>query len=116
MIVDDLEQSLRTIVEKRLRDQAQRKYVESTIMDAFATMRKKPVADLAERITVLQVQVQKMVEDLSVEFVRGALVVRATGSAEALLNQFRRGSSWFDPEPKIDNIIVAATLADPKRK
>jgi hypothetical protein len=110
-----LEKSLRDLAETRLRDEAQKKQVVGAIMTMFSGLRKKTVPDLAERIKNMQQQVEAMVNDMSLEFVRGELVVKVTGSSDALLKSFRYGSNWFMPEPDVDKIIVAAILVDPKR-
>ena len=115
MIAEALEQSMQKLVEDRLRDPAQKAMVAATIMQMFTNLRKKPVPDLAQRTEAMQKRITRAVEDMSVQFVRGELVVKVAGSAESLLAQFRRGSDWFAPEPDVDKIILAAMMVDPKR-
>ena len=115
MIADSIERSIQARINAKLRDPAQRNLVKSTIMHAFAGVRKRNVPDLAKRIADFESRVERMVPSLVVEFQRQTLVVRSRGADDGLLNQLRRGSDWFDPEPEIDNIIVASLLLRPQR-
>lgn len=115
MILEALEASMKKIAEGRLRDTAQKKYVVMVVMEMFNQLGKKQVPDLAERVQRMQKQVEHMVENLSLQFVRGELVVKVTGSSESLIKAFRFGSDWFLPEPDVDKIIMSAILTDPKR-
>jgi len=110
-----MEQALQQHMAERTRDPEIRQRIVLAVMTAFAGLRKKPVPDLALRVQKMQEQVQRLAEEVSVEFQHGNLVVKPAGSAESLIRQFRLGSDWFDPEPDIDHIIVAAALAGPKR-
>ena len=110
-----LENTLATMAKERMRDPAQKQQVASAIMRMFDGLRKKPVADLEQRAEKMRQRVNLAVESMSVEFSRDELVVKVAGSAEALLNEFRRGSDWFQPEPDVDKIILAAMMVDPKR-
>ena len=115
MIADALERSMQQFAEARMRQPQQKKQVIDTFMAVFTNLRKKPLADLAQRTAAMQIRIERAVEDMSVEFVRGELVIKAAGSSEFLLNEFRRGSDWFLPEPDVDKIILAAMLVKAKR-
>jgi len=115
MIVDALEDSLQKVVKDRLRNSAQKQQVIDAFMAVFTNLRKKPVIDLEQRTAVMLKRVRLAVEDISVEFVRGELVIKTTGSADFLLKELRRGSDWFGPEPDVDKIILAAMLVKPRR-
>jgi hypothetical protein len=115
-LADILEQTIQKQVRDRLQQDAEQKqFVVDKIMSAFTRLRKKPVPDLAQRTARLLGRVQKLVEDLSVEFKWGRLVVKSAGSSESLLTELRRGTDWYDPLEEIDDIIVAAVMVDPKR-
>jgi phosphopantetheine adenylyltransferase len=115
MIADALEQSLQKVVESKMRLPAQKKQVIDAFMGVFTNLRKKPVVDLEQRTALMQKRVEQAVEDMSVHYVRGELVIKVAGSAGLLLTEFRRGSDWFAPEPDVDKIILAAMLVEPKR-
>lgn len=111
-----LESALQQQVENRLKNNPeQRKQIVLRVMEAFARLRKAPVPDIVQRTERLRDRVVKMAENLSVEFRSGNLVVKPSGSSEALLTELRRGTDWYDPEEDIDKIIVAAVMVDPKR-
>src|SRR5574337_476125 len=115
MIVDALTDSIDGVMERRLRNPKQRDQVVAAIMNGFARVRKKPVPDLPQRIQKLQERVHRMSEEVKLGFVGGRLVVTVAGSSEALMTEFRRGTDWFDPWEKVDEILLAAILVDPEK-
>lgn len=73
--------------------------------------RLKPLPDLADRISETVVKLQKMARDLEVAVQGGKIVVKVDADSEALLSLLRRGSSWFDPHPDVDAVILAALVS-----
>jgi hypothetical protein len=114
-IPETLDHTMQEYAQKRMRDPAQRRQVAAALMQMFTNLRKKPVTDLDRRVQTMRQQIDRAVEDMSLQFVRGELVIKVAGSAELLINLFRRGSDWFQPEPDVDKIVLAAMLTDPKR-
>ena len=115
MIAEMLDRAMQEHAEARMRDPRQRAQVEASLMQVFTKLGKKPVADLEKRTEEMRQRIHRAAEDMSLRFVRGELVIKVAGSAEQLLNEFRRGSDWFLPEPEVDKIMLAAMLVDPKR-
>lgn len=115
-LVDATERSLQQrVADRLLNNPEQKKLIVSRAMEAFMKVRKAPVPDLVERTQRIQGRLEKLAEDLSVEFKLGRLVVKPAGSSEPLMTELRRGTEWYDPVEDIDNIIVAAIMVDPKR-
>jgi hypothetical protein len=115
VIADALNESISGVMERRLREPAQRDMVVVALMAGFARLNKKPVANEAERLKKLQERIYKMSEDVKLNFVNGRLVVKVPGSSEALMTELRRGSDWYDPWDKVDDILLAAILVDPEK-
>lgn len=115
MIADALNESLNATLEHRLEDRDQRQTVVSVMMEAFSRVRKKPVKDEASRLEKLQERIYKMSESVKLNFVNGRLVVKVAGSSEALMNELRFGTDWYDPWDNVDEILLAAILVDPEK-
>lgn len=72
--------------------------------------RLKQVPDLQDRLAAMEKKLRKMAENLEIEFVEGKLVIRSDAESMTVLNQLRRGSSWFDPHPGVDEAIMFALI------
>lgn len=115
MIADVFKQTIDGVMERRLRSRKQRDLVVTSVMAAFAKVRKKPVPDEPQRLQRLQERVYRMSEDVSLGFVNGRLVVKVAESSQALMTELRRGTDWYDPWDKVDEILLAAILVDPEK-
>lgn len=115
MIADALRESIDDILEARLRDQDQREQVVAALITGFGLLSKKPVDDLPERIRVVEEKARKMAEQVGIGFVNGRLVVKVDGSSEAFMTELRRGTDWYEPWEKVDEIVLAAILVDPSK-
>jgi hypothetical protein len=98
-----------------LRDSAQRETVVGALMAGFQKVRKKMVPDEVARLQKLQERIYRMSESVKLNFVNGRLVVKVSGSSEALMSELRRGTDWHDPWDKVDEILLAAILMDPEK-
>lgn len=103
------------VLKERLRDPEQRQYVVDTVMAGFAELRKKPVPDLEARVQKIEERVRQMVQEIELRFVNGRLVVKAVGSSETLMTELRRGSNWYEPWDRVDEVVFAAVLVDPSK-
>lgn len=115
MIVDAYREAYNGVLEQRLRDPAQRETVVSVIMEGFESLEKKAVPDLDRRTKDMEEAVRKLSENVELGFVNGRLVVKVAGSSESLIKQLRFGSDWFEPWPKVDEVLLAAILVDPEK-
>lgn len=115
MIGEALEASLNDVMTRRLRQPKQQAAAVSAIMMGFSALRMKPVPDLAERVKKTEAQVKVMVQNIGIKFQRDKFVVTVAGSSEALMNQLRRGSDWYEPWDKVDELVLAAVLVDPPK-
>lgn len=115
MIVDAYREVYNGVLEQRLRDPAQRETVVSVIMEGFESLEKKAVPDLDRRTKDMEEAVRKLSENVELGFVNGRLVVKVAGSSESLIKQLRFGSDWFEPWPKVDEVLLAAILVDPEK-
>ena len=104
-----------SILTDRLTDPAQRDFVVATVMRGFTDLHKKPVPDLPDRMRRMQQRVAEMVKQVALGFVNGRLVVKVTGSSEALMTELRRGSDWYEPWDEIDGIVLTAILTEPTK-
>lgn len=68
--------------------------------------KKKPVADLEKRLANMEQAVQKMVENMKLEFAEGKVVIKVNGSDEDTLKAFRLGPTWFEPNPDLVERIL----------
>lgn len=100
---------------ERLQVPAHRELVVSAVMTGFTQLQKKPVPDLLARTAKLEERVRSMTEHIALHFVNGRLVVKVAGSAEALMNELRRGSDWYAPWDRVDDHVVAAILLEPSK-
>jgi len=55
------------------------------------------------------------VQNIGIKFQRDKFVVTVAGSSEALMNQLRRGSDWYEPWDKVDELVLAVVLVDPPK-
>jgi hypothetical protein len=115
MIAEAFTWAVNGVMERRLRNRKQRDLVVTAIMAGFAKLKRKPVQDEPQRLQKLQERVYKMSEEVSLGFVGGKLVVKVAGTSQALMTEFRRGTDWFDPWDKVDDILLAAVLVDPEK-
>lgn len=115
MIAERIRQAVDQVIERRLRDPKQRQFIAQTIMNGFEAVPKKPVPDLPQRIERMRERVYAMTADLRIGFVGESLVVKVAGSSEALMKELRRGTEWYSPWEKVDEILFAATLVDPEK-
>jgi hypothetical protein len=113
MISNVLIRSLDAVLVERLRQPLQRERVVQLVMQGFAQLQKKPVPDLVTRTERLEERVRRMSEQVALHFVNGRLVVTVAGSSEALMTELRRGSDWYEPWERVDEIVLAAILTDP---
>lgn len=115
MILDAYREAFDAVMARRLRDEAQRETVVAAIMEGFESLEKKPVPDLDRRTRDMEEKVRKLSENVELGFVNGRLVVKVAGSSESLIKQLRFGSNWFEPWPKVDEVLLAAILVDPEK-
>ena len=115
MIVDAYRKDVNDVLARRLRDPAQRETVVSAVMEGFESLEKKGVPDLDARLRDIEDKVRKLAENVELGFVNGRLVVKVAGSSESLIKQLRFGSDWFEPWPKVDEVLLAAILVDPEK-
>lgn len=113
MIAEAFTNSINSVMNKRLEDEKQREFVVTAVLAAFEKVPKKPVADQAQRLEMLEGRLRLLVENVEISFVRGSLVVKVAGSSESLLKEFRRGTDWYLPWDKVDETLLAAILVDP---
>lgn len=94
---------------KEALDQGGRKRVEDAIGNWLAfTARKKPVADLAQRIERFRKRIRAMTESISVEVGPRGYVVKAAGDGQDVLRDLERGTDWFDPAGDLTEMITGA--------
>lgn len=74
------------------------------------TVRKRPGADLADRLTLFCKQIETLAAEFYLTATGGSLLVTANGEASNTLQALRRGTDWFEPGDP-DSIVVAAVLA-----
>lgn len=115
MIVKALINSVDRVLKARLRDVRQRDLVVTTLMLGFTALSKKPVPDLDKRMKSIETRAKVLAENITVGFDNGRLVVSVTGSSESLLKEFRRGTDWYEPWDRVDEIVLAAVLANPSK-
>jgi len=113
MIADAINEAVDGVMEKRLRERDQREQVVEALMTGFGALRKKPVDDLPERLKRIEEKARRMSESVSLSFVNGRLVVKVAGSSESFMTELRRGSDWYEPWEKVDEVVFAAILVDP---
>ena len=90
------------------------KFAQAIYLWLVERARKKPVPDLAERLKWMKGEIEKLAQVLTIEFLDGRLVVKASGSAGNTLRELQRGTDWFDPHENLASEIVAF-LPDPKK-
>ena len=90
------------------------KFAQAIYLWLVERARKKPVPDLAERLKWMKGEIEKLAQVLTIEFLDGRLVVKASGSAGNTLRELQRGTDWFDPHENLASEIVAV-LPDPKK-
>lgn len=115
MIIETLNTSVDALLTERLRDFKQRDRIVAAVMDGFSRVRKSTVPDLQKRLEQLEAGIWTLTENIQLRFLHGRPVVKVAGSSEALLEQLRRGTDWYEPWDDIDRILLAAVLIDPKQ-
>lgn len=74
------------------------------------TAEKKPVSDLADRLTAWRKRIDVLAENVQLSYAKGSLVVNATGDADTTLRLLERGSDWFLPYDGVREKLAAALL------
>jgi len=115
MIADAFAEAVNGVMERRLDDKAQRNLVVTALLAGFANLQKKPVPDMAKRLTEIEGRMRLMVENVKLGFVNGRLKVKVVGSSESLMKELRHGTDWYAPWDKVDETVLAAILVDPAR-
>lgn len=105
--------SINDVMTARLKDAKQREFVVTAMLAAFEQVPKKPVTDAEQRLKLIEGRLRLLVENVSIGFREGSLVVKVAGSSESLLKEFRRGTDWYLPWDKVDETLLAAILVDP---
>lgn len=113
MIADAYTSAVNKVMEFRLESREQRKFAVETMLAAFAKVPKKGNVDVEQRTKAVEERLHRLVEKVSVSFVRGKLVVKVDGPSETLLKEFRRGTDWYLPWDEVDETLLAAVLVDP---
>lgn len=90
---------------------AQQRVAESFFQWLAGEATKKPVPDLAERLTGMQAKLRIMAAGLKVEMVMGAPVVSASGDSHSTWCLLKRGSSWFEPHPHPELVVLVAVMS-----
>lgn len=93
-------------------DREQQEKVVTDLMEWLAGAKKRPVPDIEKRMEDMRKRVEHLSENLTVEIVRGKLVVRTAGSDSDTLKMFQFGTSWFEPHPDVTAQIVNALITD----
>lgn len=70
--------------------------------------RLKPAPDIPDRIAKIEPRLRKLAKNLSVCIEREKIVIRTDADSQALLDSFRRGTSWFEPHPDVNAAIMLA--------
>ena len=76
----------------------------------FATVRKKQVPDLADRIETMNQQIETMVQKATLDLEHGRLVVRLSGPSEGTWKALLYGSDWFVPSPLLLETMLAGLM------
>jgi len=70
--------------------------------------RKKPIADLEDRMTKMGKRFEKLAESATFGVVNGEVVVKAAGENEDTLKKLENGTDWFDPCDNVVNVMISA--------
>lgn len=73
---------------------------------------KKPVPDLAERISRMRKRFDELAEQISLGWRDGDFVVKTTGDSEFTLLGLERGTDWFEAYEGVRDSIVAVLLGE----
>lgn len=98
-----------------LKEKDKRIVVSGAIAAAFAQTRKKSLPDIADRINKLTEHIDTLIENMTLEFSKGRLVVKVSGPSDTLFQQLKLGSTWHDPVKDIEQVIIAGILLSAKR-
>ena len=106
-----LQEAVNAVLNERLK--AHSAQVEARLVEwLINTAKKKPVPDLDKRLQEMSVEIKRMVENLSLDYRNGQLVVKASGTAEETLRKLRLGTLWFDPVPDVTTLILSGIYAE----
>jgi len=100
-------QPLNVDFKERFRDAEQKsKVVQALYTWLIDVARKKPLPDLEQRCLRMQREFEVLVENMEVKIHEGKWVVKAAGSAEGTLQKLRLGTSWFDGNPDVIEVVL----------
>lgn len=103
-----LETEVKETVEAELNEllSRNRELVITELIDGFSKVRKNQLEDLDVRVARFNEEIRRMADDLSVEFVEGEVVVKASGSGALTLRLLKAGSQWFNPVPDVNDRVM----------
>lgn len=107
-IKTEIRQSLLADLNQTLADR--HSWAVQAIQTHFATVRKKQVPDLADRIEKMNRQIETMVQQATFDLAEGKLVVKFSGPAEGTWKALLYGSDWFVPSPLLLETMLAGLM------
>lgn len=102
--IEAIQESLPDIV---VMDDTVRRRIATRLSTWLAIEAKKANVDnLPQRIEKWTLRIERLAENMEIEFLGEDLVVMVSGEDEATLRSLRRGTDWFEPWPQVDDKII----------
>lgn len=115
MIAEILNSAVNEVLANRCKSREQQDVVVAILMQGFLELRKKPVPDIEDRIKRMEKRFKDLAESVSMGFLNDSVVIITSGASESLMIELKRGTDWYVPWDRIDEIVLAAVLTNPSK-
>ena len=109
-LTKELEDQFESVFSESVTDSARQHVSEALFAWLSFIARKKASANLPQQIEEMRKRFVVLANSFELHYVRGKLVVKASGEAENTLRMLERGTDWFDPAPDVTGLIAGAVL------
>lgn len=105
MIADEINVSIEEMLES-ITDTDRQKLAASIFEWVATKTRKKPVADLPQRLKSFQSDLEEMTRAMAFSYKDGTLYLEAYGRNDKTLMHLAYGSDWFEGHPRLGDFLL----------
>lgn len=113
-LMREIGQQTQQLLDGVVTDGARDRVLERLVRWITTEATKRSDLDTVQRQTSFCKRLEGLASSVQLEYgAGGKLVVRATGDGAETLRMLRNGTTWFNPAPDADSMIVTAILVEP---
>lgn len=111
-----LENALNASLAERLTRETREAVAERLCAWLRSETRRVAVADLADRLALVDKRIRDMCDSMSIDVgPKGSLSLKVAGVHSDTLAMLRRGSTWFEGDDKIEDLVLATVFENLRR-